>query len=44
MISKFTKVILIDEATESTLEINGWKTLMQGGYMYLAHNVKYQAA
>ena len=42
MISKFTKVISIDEATESTLDIDDWKTLTQGGYS--AHNIKYQAA
>lgn len=42
MISKFTKVIFIDEATESTLDIDDWKTLTLGGY--LAHDVKYQAA
>jgi len=34
MISKFTKVIFIDEATESTLDINDWKTLTQGGYSF----------
>jgi len=42
MISKFTKVIFIDEATESTLDVNDWKTLTQGGYS--AYDVKYQAA
>ena len=42
MISKFTEVIFIDEATESTLDIDDWKTLTQGGYS--AHDVKYQAA
>ena len=42
MICKFTEVIFIDEATESTLEIDDWKTLTQGGYS--AHDVKYQAA
>ena len=42
MISKFTKLTFIDEATESTLDIDDWKTLMQGGN--LAHNVKYQTA
>ena len=42
MISKFTKVIFINEATESTLDINDWKILMQGGYS--VHNNKYQAA
>ena len=35
-------MIFIDEATESTLDIDDWKTLTQGGYS--AHNVKYQAA
>jgi len=42
MISKFTEVVFIDEATESTLDIDDWKTLTQGGYS--AHDVKYQAA
>jgi len=42
MISKFTEVIFIDEATEFTLDVDDWKTLMQGGYS--AHDVKYQAA
>ena len=42
MISKFTEVIFIDEATESTLDMDDWKTLTQGGYS--AHDVKYQAA
>jgi len=42
MISKFTEVIFIDEATESTLDVDDWKTLTQGGYS--AHDVKYQAA
>ena len=43
MISMFTEVIFIDEATESTLDIDDWKTLRQGGY-YSAHDVKYQVA
>lgn len=42
MISKFTEVIFIDEATESTLDLDDWKTLTQGGFS--AHDVKYQAA
>ena len=42
MISKFTEVIFIDEATECTLDMDDWKTLTQGGYS--AHDVKYQAA
>ena len=41
MISEFTEVIFIDEATESILDIDDWKTLTQGGYS--AHDVKYQA-
>lgn len=42
MIALFTEVIFLDEATESTLDIDDWKTLMQGGYS--AHDVKYQRA
>ena len=42
MISPFTEVIFIDEATESTMEISDWKILTQGGYT--AHDVKYQNA
>ena len=42
MISKFTEVFFIDEATESTLDIDDCKTLTQGGYS--AHDVKYKAA
>ena len=42
MICKFTEVIFIDEATESTLYVDDWKMLTQGGYS--AHNVKYQAS
>lgn len=42
MITPFTEVIFIDEATETTLDIDDWKTLTQGGYA--AHDVKYQSA
>ena len=42
MITPFTEVIFLDEATESTLDIDDWKTLTQGGYS--AHDVKYQRA
>ena len=42
VISKFTKVIFIDKATESTLDNDNWKTLTQGGY--LVHDDKYQVA
>ena len=42
MITPFTEVIFLDEATESTLHIDDWKTLTQGGYS--AHDVKYQRA
>ena len=42
MITLFTEVIFLDEATESTLDIDDWKTLTQGGYS--AHDVKYQRA
>jgi len=42
MITPFTKVIFIDEATETTLDIDDWKILMQGGYA--AHDVKYQSS
>ncbi|KAJ7363623.1 hypothetical protein OS493_009785 [Desmophyllum pertusum] len=42
MITPFTEVIFIDEATEATLDIDDWKTLTQGGYS--AHDVKYQSA
>ena len=31
MITPFTEVILIDEATETTLDIDDWKILTQGG-------------
>ena len=39
MITPFTEVIFIDEATESTLDMDDWKILTQGGYA--AHDVKY---
>ena len=42
MITSFTEVISIDEASESTLDITDWKVLTQGGYS--AHDVKYQIA
>ena len=42
MITPFTEVIFLDEATESTLDIDDWKTLTQGGYS--VHDVKYQRA
>ena len=42
MITPFTEVIFIDEATERTLDIDDWKILTQGGYA--AHDVKYQSA
>ena len=42
MITSFTEVIFIDEASESTLDIDDWKVLTQGGYS--AHDVKYQTA
>ena len=42
MIMSFTEVIFIDEASESTLDIDDWKVLTQGGYS--AHDVKYQTA
>ena len=42
MITPFTEVIFIDEATEHTLDIDDWKILTQGGYA--AHDVKYQSA
>ena len=42
MITSFTEVIFIDEASESTLDIGDWKVLTQGGYS--AHDVKYQTA
>ena len=42
MISNNTEVIFIDEATESTMDIDDWKVLTQGGYA--AYDVKYQTA
>ncbi|CAH3036517.1 unnamed protein product, partial [Porites lobata] len=42
MITPFTEVIFIDEATECTLDIDDWRILTQGGYA--AHDVKYQSA
>ena len=42
MITPFTKVIFIDEATETTLDIDDWKIVTQGGYA--AHDMKYQSA
>ena len=39
MITSFTEVIFIDEASESTLDIGDWKVLTQGEYF--AHDVKY---
>ena len=42
MITPFMEVIFIDEATESTLDIDDWKTLTQEGYS--AQDVKYQSA
>lgn len=38
----FNKAMIIDQATESKLDIDDWKTLTQGGYA--AHDVKYQTA
>ena len=42
MITNNTEVIFIDEATESTLDVDDWKVLTQGGYA--AYDVKYQTA
>ena len=42
MITPFTEVIFIDEASENALDIADWKVLTQGGYS--AHDVKYQTA
>ena len=42
MINHFTEVIFIDEACPSTLDIDEWKILTQGGYT--ACDVKYQTA
>ena len=41
-ITPFTEIIFIDEATESTLDMDDWKILTQGGFS--AHDVKYQTA
>ena len=40
MITPYTEVIFIDEATEKTLDMDDWKMLTQGGYA--AHDVKYR--
>lgn len=42
MINKFTELVFLDEATASTMDVDDWKTLTQGGYM--AHDVKYHTA
>ncbi|KAL9973576.1 hypothetical protein ACROYT_G020049 [Oculina patagonica] len=42
MINRFTEVIFIDEASPSTLDIDDWKILTQGGFT--ACDVKYQTA
>jgi hypothetical protein len=42
MITKFTEVIFIDEATESMMTNDDWKTLTQGGFA--AYDVKYETA
>ena len=42
MITPYTEVIFIDEATEKTLDMDDWKILTQGGYA--AHDVKYRNA
>ena len=42
MITPFTEIIFIDEATETTLDIDDWKILTQGGYS--VHDIKYQSA
>jgi len=42
MINRFTELIFIDEACPSTLDIDDWKILTQGGYT--ACDVKYQTA
>ena len=42
MINKFTEVIFIDEASPTTLALDDWKILTQGGYT--ACDVKYQTA
>ena len=40
MINRFTEVIFIDEACPSTLDIDDWKILTQGGHT--ACDVKYK--
>lgn len=42
MISKSTEIIFIDEASTSTMDIDDWKILTQGGFT--ACDVKYQTA
>ena len=42
MIGKNTELIFIDEATTSTLDVDDWKILTQGGYT--ACDVKYKTA
>lgn len=42
MIGKNTEVIFVDEATASTLDVDDWKILTQGGYT--ACDVKYKTA
>lgn len=42
MINHFTEVIFVDEASPSTLDIDDWKILTQGGYT--ACDIKYQTA
>ena len=42
MINRFTELIFVDEASPSTLDIDGWKILTQGGYT--ACDIKYQTA
>ena len=42
MINRFTEIIFIDEASPSTLDIDDWKIVTQGGYT--ACDVKYQTA
>ena len=42
MINQFTEVIFVDEASPSTLDIDDWKILTQGGYTVC--DIKYQTA
>ena len=42
MIGKNTEMIFIDKATPSTLDVDDWKILTQGGYT--AYDVKYKTA